>query len=212
MNRPRVVLADDHGILLEGLRLLLEAEVDVVAVARDGIELVDRVSEFRPDVAVVDISMPRLNGLDAFKKAQKLVPTSRFIILTANADVRMAAYSIRAGAFGYVLKQSAADELLLAVHAACAGRTFISPRIASEVFLELSSRPTAGSRDKPRLTAREREVLQLLAEGRTLKEAAVALAVSPRTVEFHRNNIAGKTGLKTLAELARYASREGLVQ
>ena len=195
-------------MLLDGLRKLLEAEVDIVGTAPDGHALFELVCRMKPDLVVADIGMPALNGLDALRKLRAKGMQTRFVFLTGNLDVGLATQAVRLGASGYVLKHSASEELVTAVRAAQNGQTYITPRIANEVLQNLMSGPR---NDGPVLTSREREVLQLLAEGRTLKEAASVLRVSPRTIEFHRNNIADKTGLKTTAELARYAAREGLV-
>jgi len=149
-----------------------------------------------------------LNGLDALRKIRAQGLKTRFVFLTGNLDVGLATQAVRLGASGYVLKHSASEELVTAVRAAQAGQTYITPRIANEVLQNLMN----GTKNEGSvLTSREREVLQLLAEGRTLKEAAAVLHVSARTIEFHSNNIADKTGLRTTAELARYAAREGLV-
>ena len=208
MNRKRAVLADDHEMLLDGLRQLLTPELDIVGMAANGHALVDLVAKLKPDVVVADIGMPLLNGLDALRKLRSQGMKTRFVFLTGNLDVALATRAIRLGASGYVLKHSASEELLQAVRAANEGHTYITPRIAAEVLQNLMEGPKD---EGPSLTSREREVLQLLAEGMTLKEAASVLKVSPRTIEFHRNNIADKTGLRTTAELARYAAREGIV-
>jgi DNA-binding NarL/FixJ family response regulator len=213
MNKARIVLADDHEVLLEGLKRILESEAEVTATASDGVELLELVQKLRPDIAVVDISMPKLNGLDAFKKCKGQAPGTKFIFLTGHPDITLATEAFRAGASAYVLKHSAAEELIAAVRSVRRGQTYISPRIAGEVLQNLMNHPQADSGETAtHLTVRERQVLQLLAEGKTLKEAAAVLDVSPRTVEFHRNNISDKTGLRTLAELVRYACRQGLVQ
>jgi DNA-binding NarL/FixJ family response regulator len=209
MKRGRVVLADDHAIVLEGLKHILEEDFDVVASVTDGRALMEQVQRLKPDIAVTDISMPLLNGLDAFRQLKASGILTRFVFLTAHPDVTLATQAFRLGAAGYVLKQSAGAELLTAIRAALRGQTYISPHIANDVLQNLMS--GAVNEEGPTLTARERQVLQLLAEGRTLKEAATVLNVSPRTIEFHRNNIADKTGLRTTAELARYAIRQGLV-
>lgn len=209
MKRGRVVLADDHAIVLEGLKHILEEDFDVVASVTDGRALMEQVQRLKPDIAVTDISMPLLNGLDAFRQLKASGILTRFVFLTAHPDVTLATQAFRLGAAGYVLKQSAGAELLTAIRAALRGQTYISPHIANDVLQNLMS--GAVNEEGPTLTARERQVLQLLAEGRTLKEAATVLNVSPRTIEFHRNNIADKTGLRTTAELSRYAIRQGLV-
>jgi DNA-binding NarL/FixJ family response regulator len=207
--KPRIVLADDHEIVLDGLRRILEPEFEITATVGDGRALVVEIEKLKPEVAVVDISMPLLNGLDALRQSRKAGFRTRFVFLTGNPDVPLATQAFRLGASGYVLKHAAAEELVVAIREAVAGNTYITPRIASEVLQNLMSHPTdmAG----PGLTGREREVLQLLAEGRIVKEIAAVLNVSPRTIEFHKNNIMAKTGLRTTAELARYAARNGFV-
>ena len=176
--------------------------------AHDGRELVEQVRVLKPDVAVVDISMPILNGLDSFRQCREAHFPTRFVFLTANPEIALATQAFRLGASGYVLKQAASEELVTAIREAQHGRTYITPRIANDVVRNMTA---GGAEAGPALTSRERQVLQLLAEGRTLKEAAAVLLVSPRTIEFHKNNISEKTGLKTMAELARYAARHGLV-
>jgi len=205
----RVVLADDHTIVLDGLRRILEPEVNIVGTATDGRQLVRLIEEFKPEVAVADISMPSLNGLEALRQCRSAHLRTRFIFLTANLEVGLATEAFRIGAAGYVLKVAAGEELLTAIREVLAGRTYITPRIAGEVMQNLMN-PVEES-GQALLTIREREVLQLLAEGKTLKEIGAVLNVSPRTVEFHKNNIVAKTGLRTTAELARYAARHGFV-
>lgn len=204
--KHRIILADDHALVLDGLRRILEAEFDLVAAVQDGRALFAAVEQFQPELAVCDISMPQLTGLDAFQNCLAAHFPTRFVFVTASPDVALATRAIRLGAFGYVLKHAATEELLAALREALAGRTFISPRIAAEVHQRLSRNPAANNE----LTSREREVLQLLAEGKTMKEIAAILCVSPRTVEFHKNNITDKTGLHSSAELARYAIRQGI--
>jgi DNA-binding NarL/FixJ family response regulator len=207
--RHKIILADDHEIILDGLRRLLETEFDIVAMAADGRELVTEIARLKPEVAVADISMPLLNGLEALQQAKRVRSRTRFVFLTGSPDVVLATQAFRLGASGYVLKHAAAEELVVAIREALAGNTYITPRIAKEVLQNLMSRP--GDVTEPELTGREREVLRLLAEGKIIKEIAAILNVSPRTVEFHKNNVVAKTGLRTNAELARYAARKGLV-
>jgi DNA-binding NarL/FixJ family response regulator len=207
--KHRVVLADDHTIVLDGLRRILEPEVNIVGTATDGRQLVRIIEEFKPEVAVADISMPSLNGLEALRQCRAAHLRTRFIFLTANLEVGLATEAFRIGAAGYVLKLAAGEELITAIREVLAGRTYITPRIAGEVMQNLMN-PVEES-GQALLTIREREVLQLLAEGKTLKEIGAVLNVSPRTVEFHKNNIVAKTGLRTTAELARYAARHGFV-
>lgn len=207
--KHRVVLADDHTIVLDGLRRILEPDVDVVGTATDGRQLVRIIEEFKPEIAIADISMPLLNGLEALRQCKSAHLRTRFIFLTANLEIGLATEAFRLGAAGYVLKLAAGEELLTAIREVLAGRTYVTPRIAGEVMQNLMN-PVAES-GQALLTIREREVLQLLAEGKTLKEIGSLLNVSPRTAEFHKNNLVAKTGLRTTAELARYAARHGIV-
>jgi DNA-binding NarL/FixJ family response regulator len=209
MKQPRIILADDHGIVLDGLTRLLARDFEIVATAGDGRALVSLIREHLPDVAVADISMPLLNGLEALRQVRDGGLRTRFVFLTANADVALATRAFRLGASGFVLKHAATEELTNAIREAMLGQTYVSPKIASDVMQNLLSGETFESGAE--LTQREREVLQLVAEGRSIKEAAAVLNVSPRTIEFHKKNITDKTGLHSTAELARYAVRHGFV-
>ena len=209
--KRRIVLADDHEIVLDGLRRILEQEFEIAATVRNGRELVGAVEALKPEVVVADISMPLLNGLEALRQVKGGSSRTRFVFLTASPDVALATQAFRAGASGYVLKHAAAEELVGAIRDALEGRTYITPRIANEVLQNLMAHPGDTGGHGADLTAREREVLQLLAEGKIVKEIAAVLNISPRTVEFHKNNITTKTGLRTNAELARYAVRLGIV-
>ncbi|MGP8247623.1 MAG: response regulator [Bryobacteraceae bacterium] len=209
--KHRIVLADDHEIVLDGLCRILEPEFEIVATAADGRELVAEIERLQPEAAVADISMPLLNGLEALRQCKSAHFRTRFVFLTASLDVALATQAFRLGASGYVLKHAAAEELVVAIREALAGRTYITPRIASEVLQNLMSHSADSAKEGSGLTGRERQVLQLLAEGKIVKEIAAILGVSPRTVEFHKNNIVAKTGFRTTAELARFAVRSGLV-
>lgn len=209
--KHRIVLADDHEIVLDGLRRILEPEFEIAATAADGRELVAAVEKYKPEIAVADIAMPSLNGLDALRQCKDLHTRARFIFLTGSADAALATQAFRVGASGYVLKHAAAEELVAAIREVLAGRAYVTPRIANEVLQNLMTNPPGAGDDFGGLTSREREVLQLLAEGKIVKEIAAVLNVSPRTVEFHKNNIVAKTGLRSNAELARYAAHHGLV-
>lgn len=209
--RHKVILADDHEIILDGLRRILELEFEIVATVADGRALVAEINRLKPEVAVVDISMPMLNGLEALRQCKSANVRTRFVFLTASPDVALATQAFRWGASAYVLKHAAAEELVVAIRETLGGHAYITPRIANDVLQNFMSHPAATGKAGSGLTGREREVLQLLAEGKISKEIAAALNVSPRTVEFHRNNIAAKTGLRTTAELARYAARHGFV-
>lgn len=210
MERPRVLLADDHAMVLAGLSSLLEAQFDLVGTAHDGRELVELTAQLRPDVVVADISMPLLNGLDAVRSLKKTNPQVKVVFLTMHGDVDFATEAFRVGASGYLLKHSAAEELLTAIHEALHGRVYITPLIAKGVLSSLME-PDASESPRFDLTPRQREVLQLVAEGRTIKEIASILDVSPRTVEFHKTNLVKNLGLKTTAELTQYAVKRGLV-
>ena len=209
--RHRIMLADDHAIILDGLRRILEPEFEIVATAADGRDLVAEIERLKPEVAVADISMPLLNGLDALRQCKSAHSRTRFVFLTASPDVALATRAFQLGASGYVLKHAAAEELVVAIREALIGHTYITPRIANDVLQNLMSHASDPAKDESGLTSREREVLQLLAEGKIIKEIAAILNVSPRTVEFHKYNIVAKTGLHSTAELARYAARRGLV-
>jgi len=207
MSRPRILLADDHTLLLDAFKALLEPEFDVVATVVDGRTLLDECARLHPDVVVLDIAMPLLNGLDAGRQLRSRRDAPKLIYLTMNPNPDLAGEALQFGASGYVLKSSAATELTQAIREALKGRSYITPLIAGEVVGSLS-----GSRDgKPELTARQREVLQLLAEGRSMKQAADILNVAPRTVAFHKYRMMEQLGLKTSAELIRFAVRASLV-
>ena len=208
MSRTRVLLADDHTIFLDALTKLLEPEFEVVATVNDGRTLVAQASDLKPDVVVLDIGMPLLNGLDAGQQVKDQRPETRLIFLTQNQDPNLAAEAYRRKASGYLLKNSAATELVTAIREAMRGRTYVSPLIA-DVMLSRISDPT--QKDRADLTPRQREVLQLLAEGKSMKEVATILNLSTRTVEFHKQRIMELLDLKTNADLIRYAVKEGLV-
>lgn len=208
MKRPTVLAADDHRIVAEGLRSLLEPELELVGVVEDGAELVEEHDRLRPDVVVADVTMPRMNGIQAMRRLRESGTSSKFVFLTMHPDVQYAVEALEAGASGYVLKHSAPEELLSAIREALAGRTYITPRIAGEVFDAI--RRGEGS-SGAKLTSRQAEVLQLIAEGRSAKEIAALLDLSPRTVESHKCSIMETLGVKTSAELVREAVKRGLV-
>jgi DNA-binding NarL/FixJ family response regulator len=207
MMRPRILLADDHTMLLEAFRALLEPEFEVVGTATDGRMLIEEFSRLKPDVVVIDVGMPLLNGLDAGRQIKALQRTVKLIYLTMNPEPDLAREALRLGASGYVLKSSAASELKQAIHEALRGRSYITPLITQDVvglLLEPQNRPHE-------LTARQREVLQLLAEGRSMKEVASILDVTPRTVAFHKYRMMEQLHLKSSAELVQYAVKHGIV-
>jgi len=208
--RPRVLLADDHAMLLEAFARMLSATCDVVGTVTDGRALLEAAPRLKPDVIVLDISMPNLNGIDACRLLQPKLPKVKWVFLTVNEDPDLAREAFRLGASGFLLKNSAGSELFTAIQRVMAGRRYITPLILGGmpegIFL---SQPAPAHTDK--LTDREREVLQLLAEGRTMKEIASALDVTPRTVAFHKYAMMKRLGVKTGAELVRYAVKHGLV-
>ena len=208
----KVLLADDHAMMRDGLRAVLErAGVQVVAEARDGHEAIAEASRARPDVVVIDISMPRLNGIDATRRLTTEMPGIKVIALSMNSDRRYVIAMLEAGAKGYLMKSAASEELLLALAAVSAGETYLSPAVAGGV-VERALRAGSPESEAPKtpLSAREREVLQLIAEGKSSKEIAKALGVAVPTVETHRRQIMTKLNLRTIAELTKYAIREGL--
>lgn len=211
MSRPRVLLADDHTIVAQGLASLLGEEFDLVGTAKDGRELVEKMDELEPDVVVTDISMPSLNGLEAMRRGLAGHRKIKFIILTVHSDVTYVTEAFRSGAQGYVLKQSAAEELREAIRTVLNGRRYLTPLVSHDVLGRLDERRGRHADVTLKLTAREREVLQLLAEGRSVKEIADLLNRSTRTVEFHKYNVMDKLGLHSLAELTQYAIKHGLV-
>ncbi len=208
MSRTRVLLADDHTMFLDALAKLLEPEFEVVGTVNDGRALVLRAPDLKPDVVVLDIGMPLLNGLDAGQQIKELRPETKLIFLTQNQDANVAAEAFRRKASGYLLKNSAATELITAIREAMKGRTYVSPLIA-EGMLSSMSDPARISK-RVGLTSRQREVLQLLAEGKSMKEVASILNLSTRTVEFHKQRLMDVLHLKTNADLVRYAVKQGL--
>src|SRR6266550_2309635 len=189
MSRPRILIADDHHMLADGLRGLLEPEFEVVGVVADGRELVSAARKLRPDLIVADVTMPLLNGIEAAVQLRDLGVEAKVIFLTMHRDVAYARRALEAGAAGYVLKHSVAAELVTAVREALRGQTYVTPMIAGELLLSYRE-GTAGSRNSAqRLTARQREVLQLIAEGRSAKEVAGVLKLSIRTAEVHKARI-----------------------
>jgi DNA-binding NarL/FixJ family response regulator len=210
MNRPRVLLADDHVLVAQALEHLLHADFDVVGTVSDGRALLKAAGELAPDVIVVDIGMPLLNGLDAGEQLKALHPEMKVIYLTQNRDPRFAVEAFRRHASGYLLKDSAASELTAAIRDALRGKTYVSPVIARGMRDQTSGLPSDPMTLRE-LSSREREVLQLLAEGKSMKEAAALLDISPRTVEFHKYRIMELLRVKTNAELVQKAITLGLI-
>jgi DNA-binding NarL/FixJ family response regulator len=210
MSRPRILLADDHLLVAEGLRHLLEADFDLIGIVEDGQALVAKANELKPDVVVADISMPKLSGIDAISILKKLHPCMHFVVLTMHRDVAFLRRALEAGATGFVLKHSAPAELVLAIRAVLKGRNFVTPTIAEEAMRDNAALAKAKPQSE-RLTPRQRDVLRLLAEGKSAKEIAAALAISSRTVEFHKYEMMRALDVGTSAELIRFAVKSGLV-
>jgi DNA-binding NarL/FixJ family response regulator len=204
------LIADDHTFVAEACAKLLEPEFEVVGTFADGQALLAAVPELKPDVIVLDVGMPLMNGLEAGKRIKRLVRTVRIVYLTMNADLGVAAEAFRGGASAYLLKTSAAAELVIAVREVLKGKQYVSPLVTNDVegfFLETR----VSDMGQEKLTNRQREVLQLLAEGRSMKEVAYILKLTPRTVAFHKYKIMERLRLKTNAELVQYAMREHVI-
>jgi len=210
MPRTKVLLADDHAVVAQGLEALLKDSFDLVGVVHDGRALLDAVETLQPDVVVTDISMPLLNGLDAIRQIRARRPALKVVVLTMHNDTQMAVEAFRAGASGYVLKVAAGEELILAIQQVALGRPHASALLGKNLITILMEAGGDAPGDAP-LTARQREVLQLIAEGRTMKEVASILNISPRTAESHKYEIMRVLGAGTTAALIQYAIRLKLV-
>ena len=210
MVLPRVMLADDHTILVEAFRKLLEPHFEVVGTVSDGRAMLEAASQLKPDVIVVDVGMPLMNGLEAALRVKEQMPNVRTVFLTMNEDADLAAEAMRAGASGYLLKSSAACELIRAIQMALKGKTYITPQIARGMQKAFLNNPTPKARAKA-LTPRQREVVQLLAEGKSMKEVASVLNVTPRTVAFHKYRVMRELNLATTAELIQFAIKSRIL-
>lgn len=206
-----VLLADDHAIVAEGLAALLKGSFSLLGVVNDGRALIAASNELHPDVIVTDISMPSLNGLDAIRQIKRSQPAAKFIVLTMHSDPEMAVQSFRAGASGYLLKTSPGEELLTAIREVAQGRVYLSSHIAKDLISLLLEAKKEISTLADNLTPRQREVLQLIAEGRTMKQVASLLNISQRTAESHKYDMMQTLGVETTAALIQYAIRIKLV-
>ena len=211
MSKPRVLLADDHSLVLEGFRRILDDQCDLVGMVEDGRALLEVAQRVQPDIVILDVSMPLLNGIDAATQLKKSHPSIKVIFVTMHADADYVRSAFEAGASGYLLKRSAVDELEQAIRAVWAGHTYITPLIAKGLLDVLMTVGPGQSQQKKTLTFRQREVLQLLAEGRTVKDIAIRLKISTRTVEFHKAQIMEQLNLRTTAALIKYALTHGIV-
>jgi DNA-binding NarL/FixJ family response regulator len=211
-RRPRVLLADDHLLVAEALTSLLTPEFDLVGVVEDGRALVEAVGKLQPDVIVADVSMPHLNGIDALAHLRQGGDRTPVVFLTMHRDVTFARRALDAGASGFVLKHSASVELVTAIRAALQGKTYLTPQLAGEVLEAMKEGSEQAGDPVTSLTPRQREVLQLLAEGRSAKEIAASLGISARTVEFHKYQMMETLDLHTNAELVHFAIKHGVVE
>jgi DNA-binding NarL/FixJ family response regulator len=207
MRRATILLADDHPIVLEGLASLLRNEFALVGTVADGAQLIEVARQLRPDVIVTDVAMPGMSGIEALRRIKAEVLAAKVVFLTMHADAQLAAEALRAGAVGFVVKHAAGKELIAAIHSVLRGGRYLSPHLASDVLTTLAGGGTSGAGP---LTPRQREVASMIAEGRTMKEVAAALKLSPRTVETHKYQIMAALGLQTTADLIRYALEHGL--
>ncbi len=210
-NRSRILIADDHNLVAELCKRLLETEFEVVGVVSDGRALLRAVSELKPDVIVVDIAMPILNGLDAGRQVKQMLPAVKVVYLTMNSDPEVAAEAFACGASGYLLKTCAAAEMVLAVREALRGKTYLSKALSRDAIDSLRWQNKKLVSEEERLTDRQREVLQLLAEGKVMKEVGGVLHMTTRTVAYHKYRIMEVLGTKSNAELVKYAVRNHII-
>jgi DNA-binding NarL/FixJ family response regulator len=208
MKRLRVLLVDDHVILVESLKKLLESEFEIVGSAGDGRAMLDMALQLRPDVVLLDVTLPVLNGLEAARRLKKKAPSISIIFLTMNEDRELAAEALRIGAAGYVLKTSAASEVCQAIRAAQSGQTFVTASVDPSHW---PKRKSGHAEPYRALTPRQKEVLQLLAEGHSMREVAHALGLTPRTVAFHKYRIMESLGLRNTSELVQYAVKRRII-
>jgi DNA-binding NarL/FixJ family response regulator len=208
VSPPLILLADDHRIVAEGLQRLLAPEFTVAEIVDDGRMLLASNLRLKPDVVITDISMPNLNGIEAIREMKRNIPDVRVIVLTMHSDMNYVTEAFEAGANGYVLKSAAASELADAIRAVMRGQRYLTSALESKLGSALQA---CGTKPWKGLSPRERQVLQLLAEGRIAKEIGAILGVSKKTAEFHKYRLMEKLGLRTVAELARYAAKHGIV-
>lgn len=207
-SRTRILLADDHAMVVEGLRALLQNTYEIVGVAADGRAMLEVACKLHPDVIVVDVSMPSLNGLDAAERLKTLLPDVKLVFLTMQDNSNLAAAALRLGAVGYVLKHSAASELMTAISAVLEGKSYVTPKLRPENWAVREARAQQYSKE---LTPRQRDVLQLLAEGRGMKEIAAILEVSNRTIMYHKYHIMQEFNLKNNADIVLFAIKQHLI-
>jgi DNA-binding NarL/FixJ family response regulator len=209
-SRPRVLVADDHTLLAEAFAQLLDPQCEIVGIVADGLSVVTEAERLKPDVIVLDIGMPLSNGLEAGREVKRLLPRTRLVYLTMSEDPDLAAETFRIGASAFLLKSSAASELFVAICAAMNGRSYLTP-CATEALVDMCTTRTGPVRPRHALTPRQREVLKLLAEGHTMKQAALMLNVAPRTVAFHKYQMMAQLHIRSTAALVQFAVKQHLV-
>jgi DNA-binding NarL/FixJ family response regulator len=211
-TKPRILIADDHTLVAEGIAKILAPAYDIVAIAPNGRVVLEYATRLKPDLVCLDISMPQMNGIQTAVMLAEQLPKLKIIFVTQQLDLSYVRAAFRAGALGYVSKQSASNEILTAIQKVLRGGTFITPLLAEELVMspdELARDPRTAFADP--LTDRQRQVLQLIAEGKTVKEISDSLTISPKTVEFHKSSLMNELGLRTTAELTRYAVAHNIV-
>jgi len=208
--RARIFLADDHSLLLDAFSKLLETKYDIVGTATDGRMMLKMVTKLAPDLVLMDIAMPNLNGFDAGEKLKKILPDTKLVFLTVNEDADMVSEALRIGASGYLLKSSASDELFQAIDSVLNSKVYVSPKLA-ESMADAQIKNPGAQKVHGDLSIRQREVLQLLAEGNTMKQVAAELHITPRTVAFHKYQIMETLDVKSNSELIQYAVKHGIV-
>jgi DNA-binding NarL/FixJ family response regulator len=206
--RPQVLIADDHVVVADALRVLLEKNCRVVGIVADGRALVREAARLQPDIVIVDVGMPLLNGLDAAKRIREQLPKVKLVFLTMHDDPNLAAAALDLGAVGFVLKQSAGSELLRAIEQVLRGKNYVTSRLRSNDWVVMKQRVRQFSKE---LTARQRDIVQMCAEGRPIKEIAGHLNLSEKTVEFHKHHIMEAFNLKSNADLVLFALKQGLI-
>jgi DNA-binding NarL/FixJ family response regulator len=211
MKRASLLLADDHLVVVEGMIQILRQDFDIAAVAQNGREMVTLAKQFRPDVVITDISMPLLNGIDAARILRKELSSTKLVFLSMHSDLSLVEEAFRAGASAFVLKMCGVEEVAKAIQFVTRGATYITPLVSGDLISTLVTTGPPEHAKGPRLTLRQREVLQLLAEGKTMKEVASVLSISTRTAESHKYEIMRQVGVQTTAQLVRYAVQIKLV-
>lgn len=207
--KPRLLLADDHTLIVEAFTKLLEAEFEIAGTATDGLALLKMAPELKPDVVILDLNMPKLNGMDAGKELKRILPLTKIVFLTMSEDFEFAAQALRHWASAYLLKKSAGSELVRAIREVLKGKTYVTPRVAQRLLEEFVRDPRPDH--DAHLTKRQKEVLQLLAEGHSMREVAVLLDISARTVAFHKYQMMQEHGLKTHSDIVMFAIKQRVV-